>query len=458
MKSNFKNNEINLFKHNSNLTLPNSIEIEQLILGYLITDKTIRQFILTKLNIHDFYQYEHKEIFTAIIDILLNKTQLNIITISEHLEIKNKLNNIGGISYLKNLTSNISKKNNITALIKILKQKSILREIVIIATNLKEYCYKNFPENKSITEIIYNAIQQLQTLTKQKNINPIKNEPTSITKILKKTILSIDESTKTNNYITGLQTGFKEFDELTSGLQKSSLIIIAGRPSMGKTTFALNIIENLLKTTFTNMIFFSMEMQAKQIIFKLLSSITAINLQNLHNGRLTENEWKKLTTIITYIKKKNLYIDDASIQTPYSIKRKIEKINKNAKKIDLIIIDYLQLMKLSNLKKETRANEISNISRSLKILAKDLDIPVIVLSQLNRNLEQRYDKRPIMADLKESGSIEQDADLIIFLYRDEIYNKNIKNKGHTEIIIGKNRNGPLGTIKLTFVGECSHFK
>ncbi len=263
--------------------------------------------------------------------------------------------------------------------------------------------------------------------------------------------------TSTKN-ISGIPTGFKELDNLTTGLQPATLIIIAGRPSMGKTTFALNIVKNILKTMNKIIVFFSMEMQSQQIGIKLLTSLALINSQNLCSGNLSEYEWKKLLTTITMITKKKLYIDDASTLDPLDIRKKLEKIKQIEKKIDLVIIDYLQLMKLTNNKKETRTFEISEISRMLKILAKDYNIPVIVLSQLNRNLEQRYNKRPIIADLRESGAIEQDADLILFIYRDEIYNKNTISKSTAEILIEKQRNGPTGIIKLNFIGKYSQFE
>ena len=449
-------NELQKKKHKSN-NIPHSIETEQIVLGCIMTDPTTGVLVTTKITKRDFYRNEHKEIFTAITNLSIEQKQLNIVTITDYLEKKNKLTYVGGIVYLSELTNLVPKSFNIILYIEILKKKTILRESICIGNTLVNYCL-NKKNKKTLTEMLYETEQNIQNLCKIQQKNNNQNKPISIAKILKKTILFIDRVSEINTSIIGIPTGFKDFDKLTTGLHPATLTIIAGRPSMGKTTFALNIIGNLLKISNKTIIFFSMEMQSKQIAVKLLSFLTKINIQNLCTGQLTELEWKIIATNISSIIKKKLYIDDSSTLSPMDIRIKIKKILQTTKKIDLIVIDYLQLIKLPINKKETRTFEISEISRTLKILAKDFNVPIIVLSQLNRNLEQRYDKRPIMADLRESGAIEQDADLIIFIYRDEIYNKNVKTKGLTEIIIGKQRNGPMGTIKLSFKGEYSRFE
>lgn len=440
-----------------NSNLPHSPEAEQIILGILITNQIFLNSSQLTLTKEDFYQNEHKEIFTAIINLSLDKKKINITSLIGYLESKNKLTLIGGITYLSELINNVPTTSDLSIYIEILKKKKILRESILISNKLINYCL-NEHNKKTITEILYETEKNLHKLREIKKKQNDKNNPLPIVKILKNVIISIDKLTEINTCVTGIPTGFKDFDKMTAGLQPASLTIIAGRPSMGKTTFALNIIENTLKKSNKTIIFFSLEMQAKQIATKILASLAKINLQNLNNGQLTEIEWKKITTNITTIIKKNLYIDDSSTLNIVDIKTKIESVIKITKKIDLIIIDYLQLMELTSIKKESRTSEISEISRILKIIAKNYNASIVALSQLNRNLEQRYDKRPIMADLRESGALEQDADLIVFIYRDEVYNKNNKNKGLAEIIIGKQRNGPIGVINLLFNGENSQFE
>lgn len=435
--------------------IPHSIEAEQIVLGCIMIDKKPWSYIEKKLNKNDFYCKEHKNIFSAMLQLTTEQKPLNINAITEYLESQNKLQDSGGTNYLSELVNNITRTNNISIYVEILKKKSILRKILNIGKTLINYCYS--VNVKTLTETLYEIEKKIHELLETDEKNIIQRNITPISKIFKNTILTLDKLAETNTITIGLTTGFKEFDKITSGLQKGNLIVIAGRPSMGKTTFALNIIEHLLINTTNAIVLFSMEMQSEQIAIKLLASLSNINIQKLTTGQLDENDWKKLTTNISLITKKNFFIDDTSTLTSFELTSKIHSIKKKIGKLDIIIIDYIQLMQIPKTK-ETRTTEISEISRNLKILAKNLDIPIIILSQLNRNLEQRQDKRPMMSDLRESGAIEQDADLIVFIYREEIYNKKTKNKNIAEIIIEKQRNGPSGSLQLKFVGEYSRFE
>lgn len=433
---------------------PHSVESEQAVLGCLMVDPSYWEKVSLNLNVEDFYKNEHIYIFTAMLSLVLEQKQIDIITISEHLDIKGNLVNAGGLLYLSEITNNTQNIANIDIYIEIIKRKSKLRKLVQIGNNIIDYCYT--PGEKTLTELLSEVEYKLQKVIEIKKTDVLQT-PISIAKIFKRTIRTIDKLAETKNSVTGLPTGFTELDKLTSGLQPANLVILAGRPSMGKTTLALNIAEHILLNTKKSIIFFSMEMQAEQLAVKLLASLSRINIQNLSTGKITNDDWKKLSTNISLITAKKLFIDDTGSLNPMEVRNKIQKTIRKSGKTSLIIIDYLQLMKIPSTK-ETRTTEISEITRSLKALAKELNVPILVLSQLNRNLEQRQDKRPMLSDLRESGAIEQDADLILFIYRDEVYNQNTKNKKEVEIILGKQRNGPTGMVKLRFIGENSRFE
>lgn len=454
----YKNTQNKIDKNTTELNKlrlqPHSIEAEQAVLGCLMVDPSYWENVSVNLNVEDFYKKEHIYIFTAMLSLITEQKQIDIITLSEHLEIKNNLINAGGLLYLSEITNNVQTATNIDVYIEIIKRKSKLRKLLQIGNNIINYCYT--PGEKTLTELLSEIEHKLQKVIEIKKTDVLQ-APVTIAKIFKKTIRTIDKLAETKNSVTGLPTGFTELDKLTSGLQPANLIILAGRPSMGKTTLALNIAEHILLNTKKSIIFFSMEMQAEQLAVKLLASLSRINIQNLSTGKITNEDWKKLSTNISLIAAKKLFIDDTGSLNPMEIRNKIQKTIRKSGKTSLIIIDYLQLMKIQSTK-ETRTTEISEITRSLKTLAKELNVPILVLSQLNRNLEQRQDKRPVLSDLRESGAIEQDADLILFIYRDEVYNQNTKNKKEVEIILGKQRNGPTGMMKLRFIGENSRFE
>lgn len=433
-------------------SLPHSTEVEQSILGGLILDNDKFEIIENILETNDFYRQDHKIIYDAIYNLSIKNKPFDIITISEYLLSKNKLKKIGGFEYLVQLIRNTPGTANIKTYANIINEYSTLRKLIKAGSNIIESALNS--KGKKILEIIDYSEKQIFDISKNKNK---KSKTKTISEILKKTLHQVRTLSESSNNISGISSGFEKFDKLTSGLQKSDLIIIAGRPSMGKTTFAMNIAEHNIMTTNKPILIFSLEMPSEQIGMRILSSLTKIELQKIRTGNLNENEWKQVMLKIPIINTKKLFIDDSESLSPLDVRTKARKITKEHGQLGIIIIDYLQLMKIHGIN-ENRTFEISEISRSLKSLAKELDVPLIALSQLNRCLEQRNDKRPIMSDLRESGAIEQDADLIIFIYRDELYNKDSKKKGIAEIIIGKQRNGPLGSENLLFKGEYSKFE
>lgn len=433
-------------------SIPFSIEAEQSILTGILIDNENWEKISDDIEETDFYKKKHRLIFKIMENEIKNNKTIDLLSLTEILKNNNELIIIGGKEYLNELIINTPNTKNIKVYVKIVKEYSALRKLIITSKNIIEASLNI--KNKNIQEIIDKAEKEILSISKkQKNTENI----TTISQALTTTIKKIETFFESGSSITGLSSGFKELDNITSGLHKSDLIIIAGRPSMGKTTLAINIAENIIIKNNMPVLIFSMEMPAEQIATRMLSSLGRIELQRLRTGLLKETDWPRLSSAIALMSGKNLYIDDSGSLTPYDINNKARKIYNLNKELGAIIIDYLQLMHIPEIT-EYRASEISEISRSLKVLAKELNVPIIALSQLNRSLEQRTDKRPIMSDLRESGSIEQDADLIIFIYRDEIYNKNIKNKGIAEIIVAKQRNGPIGTINLKFLGHYSKFE
>lgn len=442
-------------KNKKNINIPPySIEAEQAILGGIMIDNTVWEELSDNLEADDFYKIINKKIFKTLNELYTEDKPLDVITISEKLKKKKELEKIGGIEYLNKLIKNTPNTANISIYIKILREKSAIRKLISISKNIIDSSLNN--NKKNINEILDDAERKILSISKEHNYKK-KNDPIAISNILTNTIKNIEKLFEANSYITGLPSGFIELDKITSGFQKSDLIIIAGRPSMGKTTLSMNIAEYITIKNDNPVLIFSMEMSAEQLAIRILASLGRIDLQRLRTGMLKDTDWPRLSSAISLISTKKLFIDDSGSLTPFDIKSKARRIYKKYGEIGIIIIDYLQLMTIPGLT-EYRASEISEISRSLKVLAKELRVPIIVLSQLNRSLEQRIDRRPIMSDLRESGSIEQDADLIIFIYRDEIYNKDTSDTGTAEIIISKQRNGPIGTIKLTFLGNYSRFE
>lgn len=433
---------------------PASLEAEQSVLGGLMLDNDRWDSINDRIVSQDFFIYQHKLIFNEMKNLLESGKPIDLITLSDSLEQKKKLELVGGFAYLAEIVKNTPSVANINAYADIVRERALIREIISTVNEIAADCY-NY-KGKEVEYILDLAESRIFQISQKRVVH--NQGPKNISQVLKKTIIQIESFNKTiKNGVTGLDTGYKDLNKKTLGLQPSELIIIAARPSMGKTTFAMNICENISMLQEKPILIFSLEMPSEQIMMRILSSLTRIDQVRLRTGQLTEEEWKRISsTINILVEKNNIYIDDSSSLTPTEIRFRSRKIFRECGGLGLIMIDYLQLMKVPHLS-YNRIMEIAEISRSLKSLAKELNVPIVALSQLNRSLEQRADKRPVNSDLRESGSIEQDADLIIFIYRDEIYNENSNKKGIAEIIIGKQRNGPLGNIKLTFNGKWSRF-
>ena len=427
---------------------PSSAEAEIAVLGGLILDNNSWDQIADILQINDFYNEENKKIFSCIVDLANDGTPFDVVTINEKI---NTTNDKSFAVYLSEIINQTPSAANIKAYANIIREQSILRQLINVSNNLIEKSYDGSIDSKALLDEAEQRIFNISDESLKAN-SGFQN----IKELLNDSVQRIEELAESGNTITGVPTGFNDFDKQTTGLQGGDLIIVAGRPSMGKTSFAMNVAEyaSLKKDAITAI--FSMEMSGTQLSTRLISSMGRINQQKIRTGNLTDDDWPRLTNAVALLSKANIFIDDTPALTPIDIRARARRL-KREKGLDLIIIDYMQLMQLSN-SSENRATELSEISRSLKALARELDVPVVALSQLNRSLENRTDKRPILSDLRESGAIEQDADLIAFIYRDEIYNEDSQEKGKAEIIVGKQRNGPIFKTTLTFLGECTRFE
>jgi replicative DNA helicase len=432
---------------------PHSIEAEQSVLGSMMIAPDSWDKVAEIVVESDFYNRSHRTIFGAIIKLLSNNQSVDTVTVKDTLAQSGKLDEAGGFSYLIELAKNTPSAANVSAYASVIRERAIVRELIGVAHDIADVGYN--PEGRNSADILDFAESKVFEIAEKRTGE---NEgPKDITTVLTKTVNRLDELVKQGLEITGVSTGYTDLDSKTSGLQRSDLIIVAARPSMGKTTFAMNLCENAMMLQDKPVLVFSLEMPAEQIMMRMLASLSRVNQTHIRTAQLDDEEWARMSgTIKTLKKKDNLYIDDSSGLTPMELRTRARKIARDKGGLSLIMIDYLQLMRVPSLS-ENRTLEIAEISRSLKALAKELEVPVVALSQLNRTLEQRADKRPINSDLRESGSIEQDADLIMFIYRDEVYNEASEMKGIAEIIIGKQRNGPIGTSRLTFQGQFSRF-
>ncbi len=434
---------------------PHSIDAEQAVLGGLMLDNAAWDDVSDVLIYSDFYRKEHGIIFQA-----MHKQQdagkpIDLVTLAETLDHLNQLEAAGGVDYLGELASNTPSTANIMAYAHIIRERAILRRLIRTATEIADSAYN--PEGRDSAELLDLAEQQVFKIADER---PKDGGPQFINPLLQKGLDRLEELFNTQGNLTGITTGFKDLNNQTSGLQKSDLIIVAGRPSMGKTSFAMNMVENYLLGEENPLpaLVFSLEMPAESLVTRMLSSIGKVDQTRMRNGKLLEDDWPKLTNAINKLTGKPLYIDDTVGLNPTEMRARARRLAKDHhNKIGLIMVDYLQLMQLRG-HSENRTGEISEISRSLKLMAREFECPVIALSQLNRSLEQRPNKRPVMSDLRESGAIEQDADVIIFVYRDEVYDEDTEHKGMAEIIIGKQRNGPIGTCNLSFIGKYTRFE
>ncbi|AKZ66080.1 replicative DNA helicase [Candidatus Palibaumannia cicadellinicola] len=434
---------------------PHSLEAEQSVLGGLMLDNKRWDNVSERLTTNDFFNNQHRLIFREM-QILIDISQpIDLITLAESLEQKGQLEAVGGFAYLAELSKNTPSVANISAYADIVRERAVVREMINVAHEIANAGYN--PQGRSSEYLLDLAESMIFQIAENR---AHKDEgPKSIDFVLEKTVAHIEQLYKKPNHgITGVSSGYLDLDKKTAGLQKSDLIIVAARPSMGKTTFAMNICENAAMTEEKPVLIFSLEMSGEQIMIRMLASLSRVDHTSIRTGTLNDDDWARISSTMGILldKRNLLYIDDSSGLTPTEVRSRARRIFREHDGLSLIMIDYLQLMRVPALS-DNRTLEIAEISRSLKALAKELQVPVLALSQLNRSLEQRADKRPINSDLRESGSIEQDADLIMFIYRDELYHDNSDMKGIAEIIIGKQRNGPIGTVRLTFNEQWSRF-
>src|SRR5579885_1237916 len=438
--------------HGSVKVPPHSAEAEQSVLGGLMLDNRAWDQVIDRLSDADFYRNEHKLIFRVMSRLTEQSKPIDVLTVSEALREIHELEQVGGEVYLFELANNTPSAANITAYADIVRERSVLRQMISAASDIADNAFN--PQGRSIVELLDAAEQRVFSISEQGTRG---SGPMNIKDYLAKTMDRIDTLFHSGSAITGVPTGYHDFDEMTSGLQGSDLVIIAGRPSMGKTTFAMNIAEHVAIKSRLPVLIFSMEMPGEAIVMRMLSSLCRIDQLRIRTGKLADEDWPRISSTVSMLSDAPLYIDDTPGLSPAEMRARARRLAKEHGQLGMIVVDYLQLMQVPGAS-ENRTAEISEISRSLKGLAKELKVPVVALSQLNRGLEQRADKRPVMSDLRESGAIEQDADVILFIYRDEVYNENSPDKGTAEIIIAKQRNGPIGKIRLTFLGEYTRFE
>jgi len=431
---------------------PHSVQAEQSLLGGLLLDNRAWDQIADLVTEGDFYRREHREIFNAIQHLIEKGDPCDVITLSEWLDSQVGLDDIGGLTYLGTLAKDTPSAANIRAYATIVRSNSVMRQLADVGTEIANSAY--FTEGRDTAALLDNAEQLVFRIADQGDSRG--SGFTNIKDLLTKAVDRIDTLFHLDNPLTGVPTGFTDIDDMTAGLQPSDLIIIAGRPSMGKTSFAMNIAEHAAIKDGKPVAVFSMEMPGEQLAMRLMSSLGRIDQTKVRTGKLEDDDWPRLTSAVSILSEAPLFIDDTPAMSPTELRARARRL-KREHDLGLIVIDYLQLMQVPG-HKENRTGEISEISRSLKALAKELHVPVIALSQLNRSLEQRPNKRPVMSDLRESGAIEQDADVIMFIYRDEVYDEDSPEKGTAEIIIGKQRNGPIGMRRLTFLGKHTRFE
>ncbi len=431
---------------------PHSIEAEQAVLGGLMLDDKAWDRVADQLLAEQFYRKDHQLIFEAMVKLKSDSQPLDVITVSEILQGNETLEVAGGLSYLGELAKNTPTAANIVAYADIVAERSILRELIEVGSDITDSAFNTL--GRSSLEILDDAEKKVFEIAERRSKG---QGPEPLSNIMATALDNIEIRSQNKGVIIGVPTGFADLDKMTSGLQAGELVIVAGRPSMGKTVLGMNIAEHAALKGGKAVLVFSMEMPNEAIALRLLSSLGRLDQNKLRTGNLNEQDWTRVSSAVSLLSKAKIFIDDSAALSPMELRARARRVAKEHPDLGLIVIDYLQLMRGSQ-QGENRTAEISEISRSLKALAKELKVPVIALSQLNRSLEQRPNKRPIMSDLRESGAIEQDADLIIFIYRDEVYNEDSPDKGTAEIIIGKHRNGPIGTVRLTFLGQFTKFE
>ncbi len=431
--------------------LPFSMEAEQSVLGGLMHNPVHFDAVAELLGESDFFKQAHQQIFAVMVALIETDAPIDVITVSEALSQREELESVGGLEYLSDLATGVPGSENVAAYAKIVRENATFRQIISTATEVTRAGYN--PSGLSAEDVLQLAERRFLEVAEGR---PKDGGFEDVNALLKETLQKIDERTKNQQDITGLATGLNDLNEKTSGWQPGELIVLAARPSMGKTALALNFVEAALMAQAKPVLVFSLEMPADSLVMRMMSSLGRIDQSGMRSGKLSEDDWPKLDLAVRKLKDKKLFIDDTSGITPSEMRARVRRIAREHGEPALIMVDYLQLMSLSGFT-EGRTQEISEISRSMKAMAREYNCPVIALSQLNRGVEQRPNKRPMNSDLRESGAIEQDADVILFIYRDEYYNEDSPDKGMAEIIIGKQRNGETGTVKAAWLGKFTRF-
>lgn len=435
---------------------PHSIEAESSVLGGLLLDNSAWDRVADVVSEGDFYRYEHRVVFGVLSSLINSGKPADVITVYESLQNLGKAEEVGGLGYLNSLAQYVPSASNIRRYGEIVRERSILRKLVTASDEIATVAFN--PQGRAVDKILDEAEQKIFKISEEGSRN--KQGFQSMDSLVVDLLDRVQEMADNTNDITGVPTGFYDLDRMTSGLQAGDLVVLAARPSMGKTAFAINIAEHVALNEGLPVAVFSMEMGAAQLAVRIVGSIGRINQGNLRTGKLTDDEWPRLTEAIERLRTVSLHIDETPGLSPSELRANSRRLARQCGKMGLIVVDYLQLMSGSGsaASADNRATELGEISRGLKMLAKELQCPVIALSQLNRSVEQRTDKRPMMSDLRESGAIEQDADIIMFIYRDDYYNKESKDQNMAEVIIGKQRNGPTGTVKLYFHKSQTRFE
>ncbi|MEE4202692.1 MAG: replicative DNA helicase [Halieaceae bacterium] len=430
---------------------PHSIEAERSVLGGLLLSGESWDAIAEIVDASDFYRPQHRMIFRQIALLIDRGEPIDVVTVADRLHVNGELEAAGGHQYLSELAEHTPTAANIRAYANAVRERAVLRQLINAAQDIASAGFN--PEGRAAEALLDEAERRIMQISES---GPKSGGPRAMPQLISGALERIEELYNSGGDITGLTTGFVDLDKMTSGLQPSDLVIVAGRPSMGKTSFAMNLVENAALASSDPIAVFSMEMPAEQLVIRMLSSVGRINQTNVRTGKLEQDDWQKLAHAVEKLRETSVHIDDTPALTPTELRSRARRIAREHGQLGMIMVDYLQLMRVAGAS-EGRTAEISEISRSLKAVAKEFKCPVVALSQLNRSLEQRPNKGPVNSDLRESGAIEQDADVIMFIYRDEVYHEDSPDKGVAEIIIGKQRNGPIGTCRLAFQGEFTRF-
>lgn len=431
---------------------PHSVEAEQAILGGLIIDNRAWERVLDLVVESDFYLYEHRQIFRGVLELADRGVPFDVVTLVDHLHSRDGVEAFDH-EYLLELAKNTTSVSNIRTYAEVVRERSLLRKLIAVCVEIADNA--GSPQGQSTATLLEEAERKIQEISESKKKS---GGPTDVQVLLHNALGKIQERSESESTLIGLSTGFDALDEMTLGLQEADLIVLAGRPSMGKTTFAMNLVENAVLRQDKVVLVYSLEMPSESLLMRMFSSLGGIDHSRIRTGKLHDDDWPRLNDAVLCIRDCNLYMDDTAGISPSEMRARTRRVLRDKGPIGLIMVDYLQLMQVPGLSGDNRTAEVSEISRSLKALAKEFNCPVVALSQLNRSLEQRENKRPVNSDLRESGAIEQDADVIMFVYRDEVYHPNSDDKGVAEIIIGKSRNGQIGTVRLGYVGHHMRFE